>query len=55
MGKNEEKEFYNKIGKTIGWDFSNIKCKMVDNSAFQYFDEINKESEGKIILDIVNF
>ena len=52
MGKNEEKEFYNKIGKTIGWDFSNIKCKMVDNSAFQYFDEINKESEGKIILDI---
>lgn len=52
MVENEEKEFYNKIGKTIGWNFSSLKCKTIDNSAFHYFDEINKEGEGKIILDI---
>lgn len=52
MKNNEEKEFYNKIGKTIGWDFSKIQCEMVDNSKFQYFDEINKVSNNKILLDI---
>lgn len=52
MERKEEKEFYDKIGKTIGWDFSSIKCEMIDNSAFQYFNEINKESQEKIILDI---
>lgn len=52
MQKNPEKQFYNKIGKTIGWDFSNIKYKTIDNSSFQYFNELNKESAGKIILDI---
>lgn len=52
MKNNEEKEFYNKIGKTIGWDFSILKCQMIDKSTFQYFDEINKDSENKIILDI---
>lgn len=52
MGKNEEKQFYDKIGKTIGWNFSSVKCKMIDSSPFQYFNEINKESKEKIILDI---
>lgn len=52
MQKNPEKQFYNKIGKTIGWDFSNIKYKTIDNSSFQYFNELNKESAEKIILDI---
>ncbi len=52
MEKNKEKQFYDKIGKTIGWDFSSIKCKMIDNSHFQYFNEINKECKEKIILDI---
>ena len=27
---NKEKEFYNKIGKIIGWDFSSIKYEVVD-------------------------
>lgn len=50
---NKEKEFYNKIGKIIGWDFSSIKYDVVDNSEFQYFDEINKNmNEGTILLDI---
>ena len=50
---NEEKKFYDKIGKTIGWDFSSLKHKMIDNSGFKYFDEINKEiNEKTILLDI---
>lgn len=52
MEKNEEKDFYNKIGKTIGWNFSNIKCKVIDNSNFKYFDIINGECKQKVILDI---
>ena len=48
-----EKDFYNKIGKIIGWDFSKIKYDMIDNSKFQYFDEINKNlSENDVMLDI---
>lgn len=47
---NKEKEFYNKIGKTIGWDFSNMKYDVIDNSKFQYFDEINKNMNEKMIL-----
>lgn len=50
---NIEKEFYNKIGKIIGWDFSKMKCEIIDNSKFQYFDEINNNiSEDTILLDI---
>ena len=49
----EEKEFYNKVGKTIGWDFSKMKYQMVDNSEFQFFDEINsKVKTNTILLDI---
>lgn len=48
-----EKEFYDKIGKTIGWDFSMMKYDVVDNSEFKYFDEINKNvSDSTILLDI---
>ena len=50
---NKEKEFYNKIGKIIGWDFSQIKYDVIDNSKFQYFDEINNSiSENTLLLDI---
>lgn len=50
---NIEKEFYDKIGKTIGWDFSTMKYDVVDNSEFKYFDEINKNIlENSILLDI---
>lgn len=48
-----EKEFYDKIGKIIGWDFSTIKYDTVDNSEFKYFNEINRNiSENTILLDI---
>jgi len=51
--ENDEKEFYNKIGKTIGWDFSKVNCELIDNNKFQYFKEINKVcDEDKILLDI---
>ena len=50
---NMEKEFYNKIGKIIGWDFSNLKYDVIDNSEFQYFNEINNNiSENTLLLDI---
>lgn len=52
MENDEEREFYNKVGKSIGWDFSKIKCGVIDNSEFRYFDEINKISKNKILLDI---
>lgn len=48
-----EKEFYNRIGKINGWDFSKIKYDIVDNSEFKYFNEINKNiSENTILLDL---
>ena len=37
-----EKEFYDKIGKVMGWDFSTMKYDVVDNSEFRYFEEINQ-------------
>lgn len=52
MENSEEKAFYNKIGKTVGWDFSKMQCEIVDDSEFQYFNEINKVSKNKILLDI---
>ncbi len=49
----EEKCFYNKVGKIIGWEFSKMKYKMVDDSKFQFFDEINnKVKKNMILLDI---
>ena len=48
-----EKNFYDKIGSLIGWDFSKLKYELIDNSAFQYFNEINdKITEQTILLDI---
>ena len=53
MDNNKEKEFYEKVGKTIGWDFSKIKYDVIDNSEFVYFDEINKNvDKNTILLDI---
>ena len=36
--REEEKDFYNKVGKIIGWDFSKLKYKIEDNSEFQFFN-----------------
>ena len=48
-----EKEFYDKIGKIIGWDFSKMKYDVIDNSEFKYFEEINKNiTVNTILLDI---
>ncbi len=53
MNNNEEKEFYEKVGKTIGWDFSKMKYEVVDNSEFVYFDEINENiDKNTVLLDI---
>lgn len=51
--REEEKEFYNKVGKIIGWDFSKMKYIVVDNSEFKFFNEINnKVKQNMILLDI---
>ena len=51
--REEEKDFYNKVGKIIGWDFSKLKYKIEDNSEFQFFNEINnKVKSNTILLDI---
>lgn len=51
--RKSEKEFYDKIGSLIGWDFSKLKYELIDNSSFQYFDEINSQiTEQSILLDI---
>lgn len=48
----EEKEFYERIGKTNGWDFSKMKYDVVDNSEFIYFDEVNNNiNKNTILLD----
>lgn len=53
LDKKNEKEFYNKIGSLMGWDFSRLKYEVIDNSSFQYFDEINSQiTEQTILLDI---
>lgn len=53
IDEKDEKEFYNKIGSTIGWDFSKIKYQLVDISSFKYFDEINNQiTHRSILLDI---
>ena len=53
VDEENEKEFYNKIGNLIGWDFSKMKYELVDNSSFKYFDEINNLITDKsIVLDI---
>lgn len=49
----EEKEFYEKVGKINGWDFSKMKYDFIDNNEFIYFNEVNNEvNKNTILLDI---
>ena len=53
MNSVEEKEFYEKIGKINGWNFSKMKYDLADNSEFIYFDEVNNNvNKNTILLDI---
>ena len=53
MNNVEQKEFYEKIGKINGWNFSKMKYDLIDNSEFNYFDEVNKNiDKNTILLDI---
>ena len=50
----EEKEFYNKVGKNIGWDFSKINSRtIVENKTWKITDIIKSYlNKDKIVLDL---
>ena len=49
---NTEKEFYDKIGSIIGWDFSNVKCTS-EGVKWNFYEEVTKRANPKdILLDI---
>lgn len=50
----EEKDFYDKVGKNIGWDFSKINSRtIVENKTWNITDIIkNYLNKDKIVLDL---
>ena len=52
MAKDNYKDFYNKVGRINGWDFSNIKCTIKDAN-WNFFSEVKKLCKSEdILLDI---
>ena len=46
-------EEYNNLRESVGWDFSKLKCDVIYNSQFNFFNEINSNvTENTILLDI---
>ncbi|MGQ0518802.1 SAM-dependent methyltransferase, partial [Bacillus sp. D-CC] len=37
MNELEYKNFYDKVGRVNGWDFSKIKCETVGDTSFFHF------------------
>ncbi|WP_153795411.1 class I SAM-dependent methyltransferase, partial [Paenibacillus polymyxa] len=52
MNSIEYKEFYDKVGKTNGWNFSNVKC-ISEGVKWDFYNEVSKTCEkSDILLDI---
>lgn len=52
MNPLEYKEFYNKVGKINGWDFSNVKC-ISERTRWDLYREVTKVcKKSDILLDI---
>ncbi|AJE53485.1 class I SAM-dependent methyltransferase [Paenibacillus polymyxa] len=52
MNSIEYKEFYDKVGKINGWDFSNVKC-ISEGVKWDFYNEVSKTCEkSDILLDI---
>lgn len=47
-----EQEFYDKVGKTNGWDFSSVRCITEEASWDFYREVVNKAKPSDILLDI---
>ncbi|MWC27590.1 class I SAM-dependent methyltransferase [Paenibacillus sp. MMS18-CY102] len=52
MNSLEYKEFYDKVGKTNGWDFSNVQC-VSEGTRWDLYREVTKNcKKSDILLDI---
>lgn len=52
MNEKEYKAFYDKVGKTNGWDFSHLREKS-EGAAWDFYQEVIKSCSGsEILLDI---
>ncbi|MDQ0232064.1 class I SAM-dependent methyltransferase [Metabacillus malikii] len=52
MAKLNEKEFYEKVGKTNGWDFSKLQVT-VEGMRWDFHDEVKKMSKSTdVLLDV---
>lgn len=46
-------DFYRRVGKLQGWDFSKLRYEVEDNSEFNYFSTINNAcNENTVLLDV---
>lgn len=52
MNEIEYKDFYDKVGKSIGWDFSKVKCTSED-LPWDFYNEVTKVcKKSDLLLDI---
>ena len=52
QNKNYYKNFYDRVGKRIGWDFSHVK-KLEEGKGWEFFQEVVKKVKPKdLLLDI---
>lgn len=52
MNEKEYKEFYDKVGKTNGWDFSHLRVT-TEGATWRFYEEVTKNCNGsEVLLDI---
>ncbi|GMX61368.1 class I SAM-dependent methyltransferase [Paenibacillus elgii] len=52
MNSMDYKQFYDKVGKTNGWDFSNVKC-ISEGTKWDFYTEVTKAcKKSDLLLDI---
>jgi len=52
MNPTQYKAFYDKVGKTNGWDFSSVKC-VSEGAKWDFFEEVAKRCrQSDLLLDI---
>ncbi|WP_308639382.1 class I SAM-dependent methyltransferase [Paenibacillus silvisoli] len=52
MNELDYKQFYDRVGKLIGWDFSKVKC-ISEGVAWDFYDEVRRSCKSAdLLLDI---
>ncbi|MDP5274043.1 class I SAM-dependent methyltransferase [Chengkuizengella axinellae] len=52
MNELDYEKFYDKVGKTNGWDFSQMKCK-TEEETWDFYQDVTKElKKSDVLLDI---